>query len=83
VYNLFNNMKLIAWNTTITGNKSGPLDQYGIPTTYTPSAAFGTATGDTVTNGSISGIPAYPQWVGGNPPGNGGRTFRVALGFRF
>lgn len=80
VYNLFNNQKLIAWNTTIAGDKSGPKDQYGIPTTYIPGAAFGTATGDTVTNGSISGIPAYPQWVGGS---NGGRTIRMAIGFRF
>lgn len=83
VYNLFNNDKLIAWNTTITGvsaRNGGPVDQYGIPTTYTKSSTFGTATGDTVTNGSISGIPAYPQWVGGS---NGGRTLRAAIGFRF
>ena len=80
VYNLFDNQKLIAWNTTISGNSAGPKDQYGIPTTFTQGSAFGTATGDTVTNGSISGIPAYPQWTGGF---NGGRTFRAAIGFRF
>jgi hypothetical protein len=80
VYNLFNNDKLIAWNTTISGNNAGPKDAYGIPTTFTQSAAFGTATGDALTNGSISGIPAYPQWAGGF---NGGRTYRAAIGMRF
>ena len=80
VYNLFNNQKLIAWNTTVTGNNAGPVDALGIPTTFTPGASFGTATGNTISNGDISGIPAYPQWVGAN---NGGRTFRVAMGIRF
>jgi hypothetical protein len=80
VYNLFNNQKLIAWSTAITANNSGPKDQYGIPTTYNKSSTFGTATGNTITNGSLTNIPAYPQWVGGT---NGGRTFRAALGIRF
>ena len=82
VYNLLNNQKLIAWNTTISGNSAAgaPRDALGIPTTFTEGANFGRGTGNTVTNGSISGIPAYPQWVGGS---NGGRTFRVAMGVRF
>ena len=80
-YNVFNNQKLIAWNTTIAANNSGPRDAFGIPTTFTNGAAFGTATGNTVSNGSkLTNIPAYPQWSGGN---NGGRTIRAALGFRF
>jgi hypothetical protein len=80
VYNLFNNQKLIAWNTTISRNAAGPVDELGIPTTFTEGAAFGTATADTISNSNISGIPAYPQWVGAQ---NGGRTIRFALGFRF
>ena len=80
VYNLFNNQKLIAWNTTIARVRTGPVDELGIPTTYTKGASFGTATGSTISNGNISGIPAYPQWAGGN---NGGRTFRMAVGVRF
>jgi hypothetical protein len=80
VYNLFNNQKLIAWNTTVSGNNAGPVDALGLPTTFTRSAAFGTATADTISNSNISGVPAYPQWVGGQ---NGGRTFRIAMGVRF
>ena len=80
VYNVFNNDKLIAWNTTGTGNAAGPVDALGIPTTFSPGASFGTATSNTIANSNITGIPAYPQWVGGS---NGGRTFRVAMGIRF
>jgi hypothetical protein len=78
VYNVFNNEKLIAWNTTGTG--TGPVDALGIPTEFRQGASFGTATGSTISNSNISGIPAYPQWVGGNA---GGRTYRMALGVRF
>jgi hypothetical protein len=56
------------------------VDALGIPTTFTRGASFGTATANTVANGSLSGIPAYPQW---GPGQNGGRTWRVALGLRF
>jgi hypothetical protein len=80
IYNVLNNQKLIAWNTTVSRVTTGPVDALGIPTTFTQSSAFGTATSNTVANGSISGIPAYPQWVGGS---NGGRTFRFAMGIRF
>jgi hypothetical protein len=80
VYNLFNNQKLIAWNSTISRVTTGPVDELGIPTTFTRAAAYGTATGNTVANGSLSGIPAYPQWAPGQ---SGGRTFRFAAGLRF
>jgi len=79
-YNLFNNQKLIAWNTTVSRNTTGAVDALGIPTTFNKGASFGTATGDTASNSNISGIPVYPQWVGGS---NGGRTFRFAFGIRF
>ena len=80
VYNLFNNLKLVAWNTTINPDPNSPRDSRGIPTGFIRGAAFGTASGNTVTNGDITNIPAYPQWVGGS---NGGRTLRFALGIRF
>jgi hypothetical protein len=81
IYNLFDNQKLIAYNTTVSQNKSGPLSSLGLATTYTPSAAFGTATGNTVTNVNLSNINTYPLAYNGATPG--GRTFQAAVGFRF
>jgi hypothetical protein len=87
VYNLLNNQKLIAWDTTIAADPASSLDALGIRTGFiTPNVAatgaprFGRAPGNTVTNLDSTAIPTYPQWVGGN---NGGRTFRVAMGLRF
>jgi hypothetical protein len=80
VFNLFNNQKLIAWNTTISPDATTPVDNLGIRTGFIRSANFGRATGNTVTNLNSTAIPAYPQWSGGF---NGGRTFRVAMGIRF
>jgi hypothetical protein len=80
VYNLFNNQKLISWNTTVSRNNASPVDAFGIPTGFTPGSTFGTATGSTQSNGDLAGIPAYPQWSSGQ---NGGRTYRVAMGIRF
>ena len=82
IYNIFNNDKLIAWSTTIRPDPNSPRDAFGIPTGFIPSnaATYGTATGATVSNGDIAGIPAYPQWVGAS---NGGRTYRFAFGVRF
>jgi hypothetical protein len=80
IYNLFNNDKQVAYNTTIRPDTAGPRDAFGIPTNFTRPTAFGTVTGNTVSNGDVSGIPAFPQWVGAS---NGGRTFRVAMGVRF
>jgi hypothetical protein len=81
VYNLFNNQKLIAWNTTISQTASSPRDNLGLATAYTPGTTFGTATGNTVTNLNYTGINAYPVAFNGALPG--GRTYRVAVGFRF
>jgi hypothetical protein len=81
VYNLFNDEKLIAWNTTIAQN-TATVDNLGLGTTYIPSAAFGTASGNTVTNlNSSSAINAYPLAFAGATPG--GRTFLMSVGFRF
>jgi outer membrane receptor protein involved in Fe transport len=81
VYNLFDNLKVIAYNTTVSQNPASAKDNLGLATGYTPSATFGTATGNTVTNLYNTGIQAYPLAFTGATPG--GRTFRVALGFRF
>jgi hypothetical protein len=83
VYNLFNNEKLIAWSTTIRQDTATSRDALGLRTGYQPTtpATYGTATGNTVSNLFVSAINAYPLAFGGAPAG--GRTIRVAVGFRF
>ena len=67
VYNLFNNEKLIAWSTTVSPNKASATDSMGLPTGYTPSSTFGTATGNTVTNLNNANINAFPlSFAGGS-----------------
>ena len=81
VYNLFNNEKLIAWSTTVTPNKATSVDSLGLPTGYTQSSTFGTATGNTVTNLNNANINAFPlSFAGGQA---GGRTILLAVGMRF
>ena len=75
MYNVFNNQKLIAWDTTVTPDANSPKDANGLPTGYLPGPNFGKATADT-----ISAFPAYPQPIPGT---NGGRMFRMAFGIRF
>jgi hypothetical protein len=70
VYNVFNNQKLIQWNTTVTQDPNSPLDALGLRTGYVQSAAFGTA----------QAAGNYPRWSSGQ---TGGRTFQMALGVRF
>jgi len=81
VYNLFNNQKLIAWNTTISQDPASPKDSLGYATGYVKGAAFGTATGNAVTNLNLTTINAFPVAFSGALPG--GRTLQLALGFRF
>jgi hypothetical protein len=83
IYNLLNNEKLIAWSTTVKGDPNSPLDTLGLRTGYVPSnpATYGTATGNTVSNLFTSAINAYPLAFSQAPAG--GRTFRMAIGFRF
>ena len=83
VYNVLNNQKLIAWSTTVSQNAATPADNLGMRTGYTPAASFGKATGNTVTNLNTTAIPTYPVTGFGGTNGNGGRTFRVAMGLRF
>jgi outer membrane receptor protein involved in Fe transport len=80
VYNLFNNQKLIAWNVTVNPNNAGPKDSLGIPTTYTQGSSFGKATGNTI---SLTGLSAQAFPLAFNGATAGGRTYRVAVGFRF
>jgi hypothetical protein len=80
VYNLFNDLKLIAWNTTVTQDKT-TVDSFGNGTTYVKGTTFGTATGNTVTNLNETAINVFPLAFSGATAG--GRTFRVAVGFRF
>jgi hypothetical protein len=67
---VFNNQKLIQWNTTVTQDPNSPLDALGLRTGYVQSAAFGTA----------QAAGNYPRWSSGQ---TGGRTFQMALGVRF
>ena len=83
VYNVANNQKVIAWNTTVSQNASSPADNLGLRTGYTKSSQFGKVSGNTVTNLNTTAVPAYPVTGFGNSTGTGGRTFRVAMGLRF
>ncbi len=68
-YNLLNNNKLIAWNTTVFPDPNSPTDALGIPTGYIQGPEFGTGTR----------VAHYPQ----SSLGTGLRGFRVAFGVRF
>jgi len=70
VYNALNNIKQIAWDTTITTDPASALDANGLPTGYVKGARFGQATNDN----------QFPQPLPGT---NGGRLFRMAFGIRF
>ncbi|MGH9147915.1 MAG: TonB-dependent receptor domain-containing protein, partial [Vicinamibacterales bacterium] len=70
VYNVFNNQKLLQWNTTVTPDPASPLDSIGQPTGYVKGPNFGKATANT----------HFPQWSSGE---TGSRTFRMAMGIRF
>jgi hypothetical protein len=69
VFNVFNNDKLVGFNTTVRPDPNSPLDALGRPTGFIRDPNFGqaTSTGD------------FPGVLGAG----GGRGFRMALGFRF
>jgi hypothetical protein len=81
VFNLFDNLKVIAYNTTVSQNAAAGVDNLGLATNYTPGSTFGTATGNTVTNLYNTAIQAFPLAFTGATPG--GRTVRFAGGIRF
>ena len=70
VFNLFDNLKLIAWNTTVLQDRSGPKDSLGLATTYNPSSLFGKPDSNADFPAALPGI-------------SGGRAFRLAFGIRF
>jgi hypothetical protein len=43
LYNVFNNQKLVTWNTTVRSDPASPLDDLGLPTGYTTGPLFGQA----------------------------------------
>ena len=70
IFNVLNNRKLIAWDTTVTADPNSPKDSSGLPTGYLPGTRFGQATNDN----------QFPQPYPGQ---NGGRAVRLAMGIRF
>ncbi len=70
MFNVMNNQKLIAWDTTITADAASARDEFGLPTGYLPGARFGQGTSNA----------HYPTPRAGI---DGGRMFDVAFGFRF
>ena len=70
VFNVLNNNKLIAWNTTVTADANSTRDANGLSTGYVPAANFGTARSNA----------DFPRPM---PGVDGGRTFQMAFGVRF
>ena len=66
--NAFNKQPLIGFNTTITPVANGPVDELGLPTTFTRGALFGTPTNDQ--NATFAHVPIP-------------REFRFSVGVRF
>ena len=76
VYNVFNNQKLISWNTVVRPDSASPTDSLGLATGYAQGASFGRATS----------TRHFPRPFGVDESGNastGGRTFRLSFGMRF
>ena len=67
---MFNNQKLIQWDTTVTPDPPSPLDELRQRTGYIKGANYGLATS----------AAHFPRWSTGE---TGGRTFRLAMGVRF
>lgn len=74
VYNLFNNQKLVAFDTSVTPDEAGPVDANGLATQFIRASTFGQAT-------DISHFPRSSQ----TPSGQAlyARTFLVSFGVRF
>jgi outer membrane receptor protein involved in Fe transport len=70
LYNIFDNNKLIGWNTAVNPDPNSPLDANGLPTGYIRPANFGTPRANS----------DYPRPI---PGVDGGRTFQMAMGLRF
>jgi hypothetical protein len=70
MFNVLNNQKLIAWDTTITADAASARDEFGLPTGYVEGPKFGQG----ISNAH------YPTPRAGI---DGGRMFDFAVGFRF
>jgi hypothetical protein len=70
MFNVLNNQKLIAWDTTIAADPASARDEFGLPTGYLQGPRFGQATSNA----------HYPT---PRPGADGGRLFDFAVGFRF
>jgi hypothetical protein len=70
IYNALNNQKLIAWDTTVVPDGASAVDALGLRTGFRAAQSFGKAT-------SNNDFPAPFEGE------TGGRTFRIAAGFRF
>ena len=70
IFNVFNNDARISWNTSVTPDPNGPVDNLGLPTGLVEGPRFGEATS----------ADDYPQYL---PGLNGLRTIRFSMGFRF
>ena len=69
VFNLFNNQKLISFDTTIRPDPASPVDELGLRTGYIEGTNFGEA----------RGVNDYPRSLNEA----GGRAFRMSFGVRF
>jgi hypothetical protein len=70
MFNVLNNQKLIAWDTTILADAASARDEFGLPTGYVQGPRFGQGTSNA----------HYPTPRAGL---DGGRMFDIAVGFRF
>jgi hypothetical protein len=70
VLNAFNNQKRIGFDTTVSADWDGPVDNLGLPLNYVEGPRFGESTQEA----------DYPAWRSGL---TGGRTILAAFGFRF
>jgi hypothetical protein len=70
LFNVFDNLKLIAWNRTVRSDPASPKDSLGLATGYLKDNRFGQADSNTDFPAPLPGVA-------------GGRTFRLAFGVRF
>ena len=70
VYNIFNNTKLISWNTTVQQDPASQADALGLSTGYLKGAASGQMESNSNFPGPFNGA-------------TGGRTVLLALGVQF
>jgi hypothetical protein len=69
VFNLFNDLTVIGYNTAVTQDPASPVDSLGLHTGYVQGPSFGQATSNA----------DFPHSLGSGS----GRVFRMAVGVRF